>query len=330
MIEENPKNIEVLFPYINGEDLNTHPEQKESRWVINFWDWSLEHVQKEYPELLAIVEEKVKPERDRLSDTNSNGRRRKQFWWQYGEKCLGLYHTIGRGHAFEKHPKGWQKDKQPMERILALALTSKSLTFVLRENDAVFSHATGVFIFSRYSDFAIMQSSIHEAWSRKMASTLETRLRYTPSDCFDTFPFPVFLVDLESIGEAYHELRASITHSEWIGLTNLYNRFHSPDETNERIIELRELHRRMDEAVAAAYGWDDLELGYDFHAVGYLPENDRIRFTISEKTRIEVLRRLAILNRERYNEENPAGQSKKKGKTAKRAKTQSMMIIEEE
>ena len=30
---------DVIYPYLDGHDLNTDPEQKPSRWVINFWDW---------------------------------------------------------------------------------------------------------------------------------------------------------------------------------------------------------------------------------------------------------------------------------------------------
>ena len=63
----------------------------------------------------------------------------------------------------------------------------------------------------------------------------------------------------------------------------------------------------MDAAVACAYGWGDLELEHDFHEVPYLPENDRVRFTISEAARVEVLRRLSALNRQRYKEEVARG-----------------------
>jgi hypothetical protein len=56
----------------------------------------------------------------------------------------------------------------------------------------------------------------------------------------------------------------------------------------------------MDEAVRSAYGWNDVDLGHDFHEVPYLPENDRVRFTISEEARLKLLQRLAELNRERY------------------------------
>ena len=92
-----------------------------------------------------------------------------------------------------------------------------------------------------------------------------------------------------------------------IGLTKLYNRFHTNTERDPRIEGLRALQREMDTAVARAYGWDDLDLQHGFHEVPYLPENDRVRFTISETARVEVLRRLSELNRQRYEEEVTRG-----------------------
>jgi hypothetical protein len=68
LLTKNPRNADCLFPYLNGEDLNSHPEQKPSRYVICFHDWDLERA-KQYPDLLRIVEEKVKPEREKLKDS---------------------------------------------------------------------------------------------------------------------------------------------------------------------------------------------------------------------------------------------------------------------
>ncbi len=62
LIQKDPRNKDVLFPYLNGEDLNSRPDQSPSRWVINFFDWPEEKA-REYPECFRIVEEKVKPER---------------------------------------------------------------------------------------------------------------------------------------------------------------------------------------------------------------------------------------------------------------------------
>ncbi len=67
------------------------------------------------------------------------------------------------------------------------------------------------------------------------------------------------------------------------------------------------LQRELDATVARAYGWEDLDLEHGFHEVPYLPENDRVRFTISEAARVEVLWRLSELNRQRYQEEGAAG-----------------------
>ena len=66
----------------------------------------------------------------------------------------------------------------------------------------------------------------------------------------------------------------------------------------------------MDNAVAAAYGWSDLDLGHGFHET-----KQGIRFTISESARREVLARLLKLNHERYAEEVAQGlHDKGKGK----------------
>jgi hypothetical protein len=101
------------------------------------------------------------------------------------------------------------------------------------------------------------------------------------------------------------------------GLTKTYNRFHNPDETAADIVKLRQLHVEMDQAVAAAYGWIDLDLGHGFHET-----RQGVRYTISEPARREVLARLLKLNHERYAEEVKQGlheKKKSKGKGRKRA-----------
>ena len=65
------------------------------------------------------------------------------------------------------------------------------------------------------------------------------------------------------------------------------------------LLELRRLHVALDNAVRDAYGWTDLNLGHDFVEVETLPENDRVRYTISPAARKEVLKRLLALNHQR-------------------------------
>ena len=104
-----------------------------------------------------------------------------------------------------------------------------------------------------------MQSRPHDLWAWFFSSTLEDRLRYAPSDCFRTFPFPVDTSsNLQAAGQAYHDHRAALMIARNEGMTKTYNRFHDPAESAEDITRLRELHAEMDRAVLYAYGWSDL------------------------------------------------------------------------
>ena len=90
LIEKHSRNKDVVFPYLNAEDLNSRPDQSPSRWVINFFDWPLDRqsartgykgpVATDYPDCLAIIEEKVKPER-----MKNNRKVRRERWWQFGK-----------------------------------------------------------------------------------------------------------------------------------------------------------------------------------------------------------------------------------------------------
>ena len=86
---------------------------------------------------------------------------------------------------------------------------------------------------------------------------------------------------------------------------------HNPSETDAELEEMRHLQREIDMAVRDSYGWQDINLGHGFHEVGYLPANDNVRYTISEPARIEILKRLSALNRQRWEEEEAAGLHKK-------------------
>jgi hypothetical protein len=134
---------------------------------------------------------------------------------------------------------------------------------------------------------------------------LKNDLRYSPTDALEPFPFPSdsFRDELNQLGERLHVTRQTIMRTGRIGLTKLYNRIKNPKDNDPCIAELRELHREIDHTVANSYGWHDIDLDHGFHEVSYLPENDRVRFTISESARIELIQRLSELNRRRSDEE---------------------------
>ncbi|WP_237022538.1 Eco57I restriction-modification methylase domain-containing protein [Herbaspirillum frisingense] len=309
MLNADPKNSEVLFPYLNGEDLNSDSEQRPSRWVISFWDWPEEKA-RTYKQPWEWIEEHVKPERQRRDENGKFALRKPlpERWWQYGDKRPGLYHAIGRGHHFEQHPEGWAPSQNKQERVLACSLVSKYLGVASLPADWIFAHRLAVFATESMAAFALLSSSINDVWARKNSSSLETRLNYAPSDAFETLPL-CDLMDpqLDEVGARYEAHRRNLCKFYGIGLTDLYNRFHDSAEQDSSIATCRELHVEIDRAVARTYGWADLDLDHGFHEVPYLPENDRFRFTISETARAEVLRRFAELNRKRYEEEIAAG-----------------------
>lgn len=86
------------------------------------------------------------------------------------------------------------------------------------------------------------------------------------------------------------------------GLTALFNSVHDANVSNEATEQLREHVVSIDEALAKAYGWTDLDLGHGFHET-----KQGIRFTISNAARRTVLDRLLALNHQRYEEEVKAG-----------------------
>lgn len=286
-------NAAVIFPYLGGNDLKSTPTFNATRWVVDFRDYSLERCEKEWPELLERVRRQVKPVRDIATRVAHQ-----RYWWHHGDKRLSLYERIRRN-----------------EFVFALVRHAKHLALARVSTKQVFQESLCILDLPNWTAFAVIQSTIHYVWAKRGSSTLGEGLRYTPSDYFDTFPFLHLHSDhLEKIGEWYYTYRQKTMLGFEEGFTEIYNRFHSPNEMDMRIVELRELHRQMDEAVAIVYGWNDLKLDHDFHSVGNLPANDRIRFTISEKARIEVLHRLSLLNHERYDEENSVGRQRKKGK----------------
>lgn len=279
LIRKDSRNKDVLFPYLNGEDLNSRPDQSPSRWVISFFDWPLEKAAT-YPDAMRIVRERVKPERD----GNSYSKTAREKWWLYERWRPELYASIA-----------------GMQRVLVIPETTKYCTFSLLQTGVVFSHMTKVVTFDGTGAFALLASSIHEVWAREYSSTLETRLKYIITDAFETFPFPPDLRSLEGIGSRYDEHRSSIMLARQEGLTRIYNRFHDPKETSRDIQTLRDLHVEMSQAVAVAYGWDDLDHGFHESKQG-------LRFTVSEPARRGILDRLLQLNHERHAIEIARGQ----------------------
>ena len=310
LIAQDANNRDRIHPYIGGNDLLDHPEHQHSRYIINLSDLEEADARTQFPALMKLVEEKVRPAR--LSQNDKVG---KEKWWQYLRPRPELYKAIA-----------------GLESVLMHSFPSKHLAFAFVPSSTVVAAPHCVFALTQQHAFGILQSRGHEVWVRFFGSTQEDRLRYTISDCFETFPFPEnWQVDptLEAAGKTYYEFRADLMVRNDEGLTKTYNRFHDPNNHKPDIVKLRELHAAMDRAVLDAYGWDDIStdceflLDYEIDEETWGNKKKPYRYRWPEAVHDEVLARLLDLNQKRYTEEVAAGLHDKKGKkkaTAKKPK----------
>ena len=265
MIAADPKNKDVLKPIANGMDITRRPRGK---WIIDFGvDTPIETAQ-QYTLPFEYVETNVKPARQKVRQAKSRKR-----WWLHESS-----RPIMRGHL------------ENLQRYIATSSVSKHRSFVWLDKSIHPDHA--LIIFARADDyfFGVLHSKPHEVWSLRKGTSLEDRPRYTPTTTFETFPFPwpPGKEDTESrayqaISQAAKQLNAE--RDAWLHpdganektlkertLTNLYNAlqvFRGRDNMNIKrsagdfAPRLDELHRGLDAAVCAAYGWDDAVLDAD-------------------------------------------------------------------
>jgi hypothetical protein len=314
LIAQNPRNADRIFPYLGGQEVNTSPTQAHHRYVIDFFDRPLrrdphlkawtsmdererskchvtgvvsadypDEVAEDWPDLIEIVRRRVKPERDEQKRDPLRIR-----WWQYADKRPGLYAAIA-----------------PLEKIQSILFVSEHLAVAILPSSIIFANTLNIFSLPLFPGFAVLQTRVHEVWARSNSSTMGDGLRYTPTDCFETFPLPAdFEMDaaIATAGQVYHDHRAALMAARNDGMTQTYNRFHDRHKTAADIARLRELHAEMDRAVLRAYHWDDLAGGAEPRFLDETNEDDHTyqgRLFWPAEFRDEVLARLLALNAER-------------------------------
>lgn len=210
LIEESGRNKEVLFPLLNAKDINNHPFQQSDRYAINFGELPVKQAMC-YERIFEIVKKRVKPDR-----MNTSEKRSKENWWLYARSRPILHQHL-----------------KMTDECIVIPCTTKHLSFVFCKSNQVFTHALFVYVRKSEIDFAILQSSIHNEWARKYSGALKLDLRYSPSNCFVTFPFPQNLTEqqetqLTQLGRQYHDFRQTLMRDMQLGLTKTYNQFHNP------------------------------------------------------------------------------------------------------
>jgi hypothetical protein len=282
LLEKDPRNVEVLFPYMRGQDLSIRPDCSPSRWVINFHDWP-ESRAAMYPDCFAQVERLVRPERQA-----NMVRSRRERWWQYSEYRRGLAEVLA-----------------GLDSVIVLTRVSKTVMPVLVATGPVFNEKVVVFASDDPAVLAVLSSGPHYWWARRYSSTLKSDLNYVPSDVVETLVMPELTEELRRWGTELDAIRREIMLRRKLGLTKLYNEVFDPTADDADVRKLRRIHQLIDEATIRAYGWDDLldrGLDHGFHLAGR-----GTRYTVGPAVQTEILHRLLELNHQRHAEEVAAG-----------------------
>ena len=239
MAHPNPHgraNAEVLKRWINGSDIT---QVSRNMWIIDFGvDTAVEDAAL-YEAPFEHVKEKVMPVR-----VKNNMPWRAEHWWLHGYLATEMRNALDR-----------------LYRYIGTSVTAKHRVFAWLPDGSLPSNS--VVAIARADDymFGILHSNVHVHWALAMGSQLreaQSGMRYTPTTCFETFPFPRPTEEQrEAIGAAAAELntlREGWLNPEGVSaaelkrrtLTNLYN---------QRPTWLDNIHARLDAAVADAYGW---------------------------------------------------------------------------
>ncbi|WP_338045005.1 type IIL restriction-modification enzyme MmeI, partial [Myxococcus vastator] len=262
----NRANAQILKKYMRGETINDSPAQHPDGYVIDFTGKTLEEARR-WPELLSIVEEYVRPQREK-----TNRKSRRDNWWLFGETAMGLRRAL-----------------QGLSTCIVTIRVPKHIAFSILPTDRVFNEKVVVIAKDHPGILSVLQSRLHTTWAKRHS------IRYAPSDCLETFPLPSEpeLDLLREIGTFLDADRRNYMIARSAGLTTTYNVLNDSQESGARTQALRALHEDVDRAVLSAYGWSDIQIP---PYCGATPKQ-------LEVFEDEVLDRLFDLNAQRAHEE---------------------------
>lgn len=292
----------LLRRYITSKDITAYGLGPPVRSFLDTGERSLEEISERYHESHAFLLEKVAP--TRTEERLKSYRGLAQRWWQPWCPRFELFSRVRRADS-----------------CFVVPMVAKYVLAVRVPSEWAFTNKLIVFPDEREDLGVLLRSAAWEWWVRKYSGLLNQDLSVSLTKAIATFAAPTKPVfGSASLTKRYEAIVAELL-AEGAGYTRIYNRYHDARESSAGIRALRQLHRDVDLAVNAAYAWENLELDHGFH-----PTKDGTRHTISPAARAEVMRRLLLLNGERYEEELRRGLHKKKrrrGTKARRTKARS-------
>ncbi|MBS0471934.1 MAG: class I SAM-dependent DNA methyltransferase [Proteobacteria bacterium] len=234
-----------------GKDITGH---HRNRYVIDVRDFeSDDDLRREMPSVYQHLKLSVYPAR-----ANNNDPKLRKYWWRYRRSNETYFDAI-----------------DGLSRFVATVETTKHRVFVFVDAQEMLEHGVIGFGLPDAWHLGVLSSRFHVTWTLASGGTLEDRPRYNKDVCFDPFPFPdanpIQQQTIRVIAEELdaHRKRVLAEHPK-LTLTGLYNVLEdlrkgvAPDALDAKdrqtfddgqVLILKELHERLDVAVAAAYGW---------------------------------------------------------------------------
>jgi SAM-dependent methyltransferase len=237
-IKADSKNNDVLKLFSMGANLAKRPHGLPERWIIDFSNMALEDVS-DYKLPFNHVKTNVKEKREKNREPIM-----REKWWR-----------------FKRTNEAMRKALAPLKYCFAVPRVSKWAIFIPFPDNWLAGDKSVVVASDDFYVFGVLTSTVHRTWMQAQKSTLKADIAYTPTSCFETFPFPQActskLVDqIRSATQALHDYRSQQMEKRQWGITQLYNEFF-----NEPASQLYKLHAQLDQLVMQVYGFhpgDDL------------------------------------------------------------------------
>jgi hypothetical protein len=341
--------IDVIRPYIGGHDLNNQISREIPRLIINFKELD-EFEARKYVWPFEYLEANLKPKRI-LMDARKYPRLVNE-WWKFWHSRQELYRNIeilkltqvfarsrvSNLHMLDKIPQDWT-----FSEALVIYLFDSYEYFSLLQS-SIHQYWAEKYRSTMKTDTRYIVSDCFETFPFphvKFQNNQQILVTIGKQYCeIREWLMSQLKLGLTKTYNLFHnkELRTITADEERLedklfekkfGKNLSFLRKHlaktpgtiSFNEAVYQVFKLRDLHIEMDKAVLDAYGWSDIPLKHDFYEVDYLPENDRVRYTIHPDARREILKRLLELNHKIHEEEVAAGLWDKKGGSKKSKKS---------
>lgn len=274
----------LLRPYITGDDITSSALNRIERWALDIADLSLDEVHRRWPLAHRFVVEEVQPTRTATALKSYKGLIDR--WWQFWNHRANLMRRIRQQPSF-----------------IAYSKVTKYPISMLADANWIYTNQVLLIANEREDMQAICLSSLFRTWLEHFSGgRIEGRLRLSITESVAKYPVPqegVASVGTEAARQ-FNRLAVEFSAAHGRGLTDVMNAIHSPDNADATIAELRRLLSVIDSQVAAAYGWSDVEVNYDFRVFDGGSANDKWRWALSANATSTLLGKLVALNRERF------------------------------